>query len=138
MNKDNEDLDNISCSFDNKNILDKNLPENEEDNTKKIRKSKTLRNSTKTKLKKSIKKSRKEVIERTRKVKFIDEAVIIDVECWKRYNLEQTADENFDAFFMDFDKEDKDNSNKGNRNNTNGNKKLKDRKDNVSCTCNII
>ena len=100
------------------------MPENEEDNTKKIRKSKTLRNSTKTKLKKSIKKSKKEVIENTRKVKFIDQVVIIDVECWKQYNLEQTADENFDAFFMDFDKEDKDNSNNGNKNNTNGNKKL--------------
>ena len=56
----------------------------------------------------------------------------------KAYNYEQTADENFDAFFMDFDKEDKDNSNNGNKNNTNGNKKLKDKKDNVSCTCNII
>ena len=63
-----------------------------------------------------------------RKVKFVNEIEIIDVESWKAYNLEQTAEENIEAFFYE-------ESEQGIITN---NKKLKERKGNVSCTCIII
>ena len=31
-------------------------------------------------------------------MKFNDDIIIIDIECWKEYNLEQTADENIEDF----------------------------------------
>ena len=135
MNKD-DDFDKMNGSFDNKYNLKKGLTANEEDNQGEIKKSKTIRTINKTKTKKGNKKSKNYKIEKTRKVKFDNNIIVIDVECWKKYNQEQTADENFEAYFMDYDKEDKENLNK-NKNNTNG-KKLKDKKDNVSCTCNVI
>ena len=135
MNKD-DDFDKMNGSFDNKYNLKKGLAANEEDNQGEIKKSKTIRTINKTKTKKGNKKSKNYKIEKTRKVKFDNNIIVIDVECWKKYNQEQTADENFEAYFMDYDKEDKENLNK-NKNNTNG-KKLKDKKDNVSCTCNVI
>ena len=63
-----------------------------------------------------------------RKVKFGHKVEIIDVECWKAYNLEQTAEENIEGFFYD------DNDIKANIKSD----KKKDRKGNVSCSCNII
>ena len=72
----------------------------------------------------------------SRKVKFNDKIEFIEVECWKSYNLEQTADENFDAFFMDGEKEDKEN--KDNKNKEDKNKKRNKDKGNISCTCIII
>jgi hypothetical protein len=133
MNKD-DDFDKMNGSFDNKYNLKKELAGSEQDNQGEIKKSKTIRTTNKQKPKKGNKKTKNYKIEKTRKVKFDNNVIFIDVECWKKYNQEQTADENFEAYFMDFDKEDKENINK---NNTNG-KKLKDKRDNVSCTCNVI
>ena len=31
-----------------------------------------------------------------KRVKFTEKIIFIDVECWKKYNAEQTADENYD------------------------------------------
>ena len=58
-------------------------------------------------------------------VTFIDKVTYIDVECWKKYNLEQTADENFDDYLQELE-------NKKNK------KKPQSKKENVTCTCNII
>ena len=135
MNKD-DDFDKMNGSFDNKYNLKKELAGSEQDNQGEIKKSKTIRTTNKQKAKKGNKKTKNYKIEKTRKVKFDNNVIFIDVECWKKYNQEQTADENFEAYFMDFDKEDKENINK-NKNNTNG-KKLKDKRDNVSCTCIVI
>ena len=55
------------------------------------------------------------------------------MECWKAYNFEQTADENFDAFFYE---ENDDKNKKGN--NTNTDDKKKKNKEEISCTCIII
>ncbi len=134
MNKEDE-LNTISSSYDNKNNVKKELTE--EETQEKIKKSKTLRSSNKPKTRKGNRRSKNEISENTRKVKFNNNIIFIDVECWKKYNYEQTADENFDAIFNSFDKEEKDNVN-NNKNNKNSNKKQKDKRDNVSCTCNII
>ena len=70
-----------------------------------------------------------------KRVKFIDKITFIDVECWKKYNVEQTADENYyDA------NDDEDESEVKNETNDKGNNdnKRKNKKDNVVCTCNII
>ena len=48
----------------------------------------------------------------------------------EKYNLEQTADENFSALLYEEIGNDKDKVKK--------NKKFKDKEGNVSCTCNII
>ena len=94
----------------------------------KIRKAKTKvhkHNNSKS-LKDSIKNS--DETNSKRKVKFGHKVEIIDVECWKAYNLEQTAEENIEAFFYD------DNDIKANIKSD----KKKDRKGNVSCSCNIL
>ena len=83
------------------------------------------------------KRSKTEIQKNTKKVKFDNNVVFIDVECWKQFNYEQTADENFDAYFMDYKNEDKETPNKDKKNNTD-NKKNKEKRNNVSCTCNII
>ena len=113
-------------SKDDENIIKKR--KESDDNLKKINKSKTLRSSVKDKTKKENKKSSKEDNISSRKVKFNSNVDIINVECWKSYNLEQTADENLEAFFLDYD--DKDN-NKDDKKNKKG-------KNNISCTCIII
>ena len=126
---------NISYYKDDKNIL-KNLNEKEDDNIiGEIKKSKTSRYSTKLKKTKN-KKNKKDSNENnnTKKVKFSDKVDEILVESWKRYNLDQTADENFDAFFMNNQDEEKENKN----NNKSNNKKSNGKRDNISCTCNII
>ena len=69
-----------------------------------------------------------------KKVKFSGEIKIIDVECWKKYNAEQTADENFDAINEEEYNEEP-NKKVNNNNNTNG---KRNKKDNVFCTCNVI
>ena len=48
----------------------------------------------------------------------------------EKYNLEQTADENFSALLYEEIGNDKDKAKK--------NKKIKGKDENVSCTCNII
>ena len=107
---------------------EKNLRHSVNDHEVKIKKTKTKfhkHNSSKS-LKDSTKKS--DETDNKRKVKFGHKVEIIDVECWKAYNLEQTAEENIEAYFYD------DNDIKANIKTD----KKKDRKGNVSCTCNII
>ena len=53
------------------------------------------------------------------------------------YNIEQTADENFEAFFIDNEKDDKENLNKEEEKNNNK-KKNKGKDETISCTCIII
>ena len=67
-----------------------------------------------------------------KRVKFTDKIIFIDVECWKKYNAEQTADENFEGF-----NEEEENNEKENKKNDNNNNK-RNKKDNVFCTCNIV
>ena len=67
-----------------------------------------------------------------KRVKFTDKIIFIDVECWKKYNAEQTADENFEGF-----NEEEENKEKENKKNDNNNNK-RNKKDNVFCTCNIV
>ena len=62
-----------------------------------------------------------------KRVKFTEQIIFIDVECWKKYNAEQTADENFEGF----------NEEEENKKNDNNNNK-RNKKDNVFCTCNIV
>ena len=72
-------------------------------------------------------------------MKFNDDIIIIDIECWKEYNLEQTADENIEDFNVESNsneetnikKKEKKNKNKGKKNNNN-------KENNISCTCLII
>ena len=60
-----------------------------------------------------------------KKVKINDDITIIDIECWKEYNLEQTADENNEEFNVETNnnedtnikKKEKKNKSKGKRNN---------------------
>ena len=112
-----------------------NNAKNTNDDIGPIRKSKTVKNPTKIKAKKESKKKQKESIENKRKVKFNNDIQIIDVESWKKYNLEQTADENFGAFLYEESEDDKDKTKKDKKNNI---KKIKEREGNVSCTCNIF
>ena len=66
-----------------------------------------------------------------KKVKFTEKIIFIDVECWKKYNAEQTADENYDEI-----NEEEINELKNKNNDKNNNKRNK--KDNVFCTCNVV
>ena len=74
-----------------------------------------------------------------KKVKFNDDIIIIDIECWKDYILEQTTDENNEVFNVETNnnedtnikKKEKKNKNKGKKNNNN-------KENNISCTCLII
>ena len=59
-----------------------------------------------------------------KRVKFAAKVTTIKVECWKKYNLEQTADENLDELMRISNPSDK-----GQRNN---------RDPNVKCTCEIF
>ena len=64
-----------------------------------------------------------------KRVKFIDKITFIDVECWKKYNVEQTADENY---YEINEEEINELKNKNNDNNK------RNKKDNVFCTCNVV
>ena len=151
MNKEIDQTENVSYSINNKNIFkstNENYEENNNNDSKNspgIKKAKTLRSSTKNKNKekKRNRKASSDQILNSKKVKFSGKIDIIDVESYKKYNLEQTADENFEEFLkMEYENENKGNSNenKDNPNNKNktGNKRIKDKQGNVSCTCNII
>ena len=59
---------------------------------------KNIRNSTKPKTIRGSNK-KKEKNNNIKKVKFNEYIDFINVECWKMYNIEQTAEENFEAFF---------------------------------------
>ena len=64
-----------------------------------------------------------------KKVKFNEDIKIIDVECWKEYNLENTVEENFD---------DLNNENSDKKDEENNIRKKNDKKEKISCTCLII
>ena len=148
MSKDDkEKLENISFTAGESNFNNiNNKKENKDnDNSGKIKKSKTLRSSVK--MKKKIKNHHRssscEAIINSKKVKINDKVDIIDVESWKKYNLEQTADENFEEFLkMEYENENKEETgDKNDKNNTNNKKtikKVRGRNGNVSCTCIII
>ena len=67
-----------------------------------------------------------------KKVNFIDKAIIIEVECWKAYNLEQTSDDNIENYIKELEKD------KEKNNDTSNNRKNQSKKEEVTCTCNII
>ena len=79
----------------------------------------------------------------SKRVKFIDQPNIIDVESWKKYNLEYTEDENFDNYIEEIQKN-QNNENKNNNNNINNDNNIykknnkRNKKDDITCTCNII
>ena len=120
---------NNSFTEDDENII-KKIKDNDENNNVKIKKSKTLRNSVKSKNKKANKTNPKEDNTNSKKVKFNNNIEFINVESWKSYNLEQTADENLEALFIEYD-----DNNKENKDDKKINKKGRN---NISCTCNII
>ena len=112
-----------------------------------IRKTKTVKatstNKKRSHTRKKSQKKPKNPNKPTKHVKFLDKIDIVKIECWKKYNLEQTADENLDELFEDNDNKDKNNSlNKKNenRNNNNNNstKNKKAKSSNITCTCIII
>ena len=132
-----EKLNNFQYTKDDENILKNSIEKNGENDIK-ARKSKNVRNSAKPKtIRGSIKKDEKDNNNNTKKVKFNENVDFINVECWKMYNIEQTADENFEAFFIDNEKDDKENLNKEEEKNNNK-KKNKGKDETISCTCIII
>ena len=158
----------ISCDINKPNQLNQSITENNIKNnlsadtveTKpslRKTKTKTTRPSSvkKNKItkKKSPNKNKKNPNKNTKKVKFIEKIDIIKVECWKKYNLEQTAEEVEypDDYLDDFELATDDNKTKANsnidKNKTNDNKKNrinrnnkngKGKKKKFSCACNII
>ena len=115
-----------------------------------IRKTKTVKATTKNNKKghnkkKPPKKPPKDPNKPTKHVKFIDKIDIVKIECWKKYNLEQTADENLDELFEENDTKDKSssqnkkNENRNNNNNSNNSaKNKKGKSSNITCTCIIV
>ena len=100
-----EKINNISYSKDDVDIK-KNIIGKGNENDPIFNKSKTYRNSVKTKTKRGNKKNTKEEkdkINNIKKVKFNSSVDVIKVECWKKYNLEQTADENLESIFLDYE-----------------------------------
>ena len=71
----------------------------------------------------------------SKKVNFSDKVEIIDVECWKKYNLEQTADENIENYLEDLERNEEQETKKSK---TNKSKRTKSKTDNVFCTCILI
>ena len=69
-----------------------------------------------------------------KKVKFSQDVEYIDVECWKKYNYENTVNENFDD--IQDDEDDNDEKKKNEKKNKDNEKNKK--KDNIVCTCNVI
>ena len=112
-----------------------------------IRKTKTCKspkNRKKTKeRKKSQKRKQRDPNKPIKHVKFLDKVDIVKIESWKKYNLEQTADENLDELFEDNSPKQKNSSqvktnDKNNNNNNNAMKKKKMKNPNASCACMII
>ena len=83
-----------------------------------------------------------------KKVKFDNNVIFVDIECWKKYNSEQTDDAPFNEMEEGEEKGDKeDDNNKDNnkndkknvkKNNKSKNKKRKGERESVSCSCIII
>ena len=73
-----------------------------------------------------------------KKVKFNDDIIIVDIECWKGYNLEQTVEEKPEDYTKDIN-----NNEDIKEKNSEIKKKKRDKKNinkdnNISCTCMII
>ena len=73
-----------------------------------------------------------------KKVKFNDDIIIVDIECWKGYNLEQTVEEKPEDYTKDIN-----NNEDIKEKNSEIKKKKRDKKNinkdnNISCTCIII
>ena len=62
-------------------------------------------------------------------VTFAREIDVINVECWKKYNYEQTADEDYEGYIEELEKNKKTNS-KGGR--------FRNKTEKATCTCAII
>ena len=122
----------ISLSQIEGNYLIKSNAIDKEFGNQRIKKSKTTRNGTKPKSMRGLKKSVSSSINNYKKVKFNNNIEYIEIECWKIYNLEHTADENYESLFIDFEKEDKQKTNSEDK------KDKKRKKDEISCTCQII
>ena len=73
-----------------------------------------------------------------KKVKINDDITIIDIECWKEYNLEQTADENNEEFNVETNNNEDTNIKKKEKKNKNKGKRNNNKENNISCTCLII
>ena len=71
----------------------------------------------------------------SKKVKISDKVPIIDVECWKKYNLEQTADENIEDYLEELERNEEQETKKSKNSK---NKRTKSKTDNVFCTCNLL
>ena len=162
------EIDALSCDLTEPNHLNQSITDNNTNKDKisidsidkkaAIRKTKTKTtrpNSMKkprvNKRPKSPNKNKKNQNKNNKKVKFIDKVDIIKVECWKQYNLEQTADEV--EYVEDYlDESEGDNKDKKSTTNTNtdnknikknkrenkDNNKGKGKKKNYTCVCNII
>lgn len=156
----------------NQSITNNNMSNNDSINTienkPSIKKTKSKLNSptaikgqNTNKKKNSPNKNKKIANKNNKKVKFIEKIDIIKIECWKKYNLEQTADECdfFDNYLEDFEnpndekketntnKNKNSNKNKNNNNKNNNSKKNKNnlnnnrnkgKKGNFTCVCIII
>ena len=73
-----------------------------------------------------------------KKVKINDDITIIDIECWKEYNLEQTADENNEEFNVETNNNEDTNIKKKEKKNKGKGKRNNNKENNISCTCLII
>ena len=141
MNKEHKaQLDNISYNFEE----DRKETKNDIDNFGDIKKSKTQKSPNKIKKKenKYFKKQSCEQITNLKKVKINKKIEIIDVECWKQYNLEHTANENLEEFLIMEYENNKKKENEKNKNNKNENenniKRVRSKEGTISCTCIII
>ena len=107
-----------------KNSINENLQKNYNDNNSKLKNKnvKTLISTYNSK-------------KNSKKVKIIDNIEIIDVECWKKYNLEQTVDDNIEDYLEEIERNEEVNNKKPKNNN---NKRTKSKTENVTCTCILI
>ena len=131
-------LDNIPYNVEE--IREENKTYNNVNNFEDIKKSKTHKSPNKLRKKenKQIRRKSAEEISNSKKVKINKKIEIIDVECWKQYNLEQTANENLEELLiMEYENKKTDKNNKNN-NNENKIKRVRGKEGNVSCTCIII
>ena len=74
---------------------------------------------------------------KSKKVIIIDKPTIIEVECWKKYNSEQTSEDNIEDYIEGF-LNNKDDDQTKNNNNKEDNKRKKNKSDTITCTCIII
>ena len=128
--------DNLIDSKDDENLIKKSNLKEQVNDINNIKKPQTTRNNIKPKTLIGSKQKLNSSNNKTKKVKFNNKVEVIDVECWKIYNAEQTADENFEAFFNDFEKED--NKEKIIKEEKKNNNKRNPKKNTITCTCEII